>query len=155
MAQYLRAKTTIVPLPETSVLSIVNCIPQSLSKSFLWQKYVLEMNSISQISREISSAKETVRRHLLLWGIPLRPADNKQRLNKGQVGFGERRIKAHIELNKRELAVVEKMKALRNQGYSYWKISEILNSMGVPTKSRKAKWQAATVMKILKRNGVF
>ncbi|MBN8535792.1 MAG: recombinase family protein [Deltaproteobacteria bacterium] len=113
------------------------------------------MNSISQISREISSAKETVKRHLLLWDIKLRPSDNKQRLNKGQVGFGERRIKAHIEQNKRELAVVEKMKALRSQGYSYWKIAEILNSMKVPTKSRKAKWKAATVMKILKRTGAF
>lgn len=125
MAQHFTAKTTIVPLPETSVLSIVNCIPQSLSKSFLWQKYVLEMNSISQISREISSAKETVKRHLLLWDIQLRPSDNKQLPNKGQVGFGGRRIKAHIEQNKRELTVVQKMKALRNQGYSYWKIAEI------------------------------
>jgi len=155
MAQYFRAITTTVPLPESVVLSTVNCIPRSLSKSFLWQKYALEMNSVSQIAREISSAKETVRRYLTLWDIPLRPTDSKQRLNKGQVGFGEKRVKALIQQNKQELAVIEKMKALRGQGFSYWKIAEILNSMKVPTKSRKAKWQAATVMKILKKNGVF
>lgn len=152
MAQYFRAKTTGVPLPESTILSTVNCIPESLSKSFLWQKYVVEMASISRISKQICSAKQTVRRHLLLYGIPLRHADLKQRLNKGQIGFGEKRIKALIQRNNREIAVIEKMSALRAQGFSYWKIADILNSMSIPTKSRVAKWQAATVMKILKRN---
>jgi hypothetical protein len=155
LAQQLRAKTTIVPLPETSVLSIVNCIPESLSKAFLYRRYVVEMNSISRIAREISSAKETVRRYLTLWRIPLRPSDIGQRLNKGQVGYGERRVKSLIQRNRQELEIIEKMKALRRQGFSYWRIAEILNSMKVLTKSRRAKWQAATVMKILKRSGVF
>lgn len=155
LAQHFRAKTTIVPLPETSVLSIVNCIPMPLSKAFLYQRYAVEMNSISRIAKEISSAKETVRRYLTLWRIPLRSADIDQLLNKGQVGYGERRVKSLIQCNKRELGVIEQMKALRGQGFSYWRIAEILNSMKVPTKSRKARWQAATVMKILKKNGVF
>lgn len=152
MAAYFRAKTTGVPLPESTVFSTFNCIPESLSKSFLWQKYIVEMNSISRVSKQICSAKETVRRHLLLYGIPLRPTDVKQRLNKGQIGYGEKRIKSLIQRNNQELVIIEKMKALRAQGFSYWKIADILNSMSIPTKSRVAKWQAATVMKILKRN---
>ena len=45
---------------------------------------------------------------------------------------------------------VGKMLELRGQGFSYWKIADLFNSMGVPTKTRKTKWQAATVMKIMK-----
>ena len=51
---------------------------------------------------------------------------------------------------KREAEVIEKMKTLRDQGHSYWKIAEILDAMKIPTKTRRAGWKAATVMKILK-----
>ena len=57
-------------------------------------------------------------------------------------------------VNQRERDTVERMMSLRDKGYSYWKIAEILNSMGIPTKSRRAQWQAATVMKILKATDV-
>ena len=43
------------------------------------------------------------------------------------------------------------MQILREQGYSYWKIAEVLNTMKIPTKTRKAKWHPTTVMKILKK----
>lgn len=67
------------------------------------------------------------------------------------MGFGERIQRNRIINHKGELKHVEHIAKLRALGHSYWKIAEILNSMGVPTKSRRAKWQAATVMKILKR----
>lgn len=71
-------------------------------------------------------------------------------MNKGQLGYGEKRRTGHTAIHQREAEVVEKMQELRRQGYSYWKIAEILDAMKVPTKTRRAAWKAATVMKILK-----
>ena len=42
------------------------------------------------------------------------------------------------------------MKKLREQGFSYWKIADVFNSMGVPTKNEDSRWHPTTVMKILK-----
>jgi hypothetical protein len=46
------------------------------------------------------------------------------------------------------------MLELRKHGYSYHKIAEILTTMGIPTKNRRPKWRATTVMKILKAHGI-
>ena len=86
------------------------------------------------------------------YSIPLREAEQTPWYRRGQVGYGKRVVNGRVVVNQREIEAVERMVALRDLGYSYWKIAEILNSMGVPTKSRRAKWQAATVMKILKSN---
>ena len=51
--------------------------------------------------------------------------------------------------NEQELLTIKKMRSLRDQGYSYWKIAEILTVMKIPTKTRRSGWKAATVMKIL------
>jgi Recombinase len=56
-----------------------------------------------------------------------------------------------VEECKSELAVIDKMNRLREQEFSYWKIAEVLNSMGVPTKTRKGPWQARSVQQILDR----
>jgi hypothetical protein len=54
--------------------------------------------------------------------------------------------------NKKASENIERMKTLRDQGYSYWKISEIFNSMGIPTKNSGARWHPTTVMNILNAN---
>jgi hypothetical protein len=41
------------------------------------------------------------------------------------------------------------MVELRAKGFSYWKIADILNSIGVPTKTRKGKWQPRFVKTVL------
>ncbi len=84
------------------------------------------------------------------YGIPLRDADQTPWYRRGQLGFGKRVVNGRVTLDQREIDTIEHMRDLHSKGFSYWKIAEILNSMGVPTKSRRAKWQAATVMKIIK-----
>jgi transcriptional regulator len=44
-----------------------------------------------------------------------------------------------------------KMITLREKGYSYRKIAEILDTMQIPTKTHKRKWQARVVHGILNR----
>ena len=86
------------------------------------------------------------------FGIPLRPEEESRRLlRNGQLGYGERTRNSKTDKHKRELENIQKMQILREQGYSYWKIAEVLNTMKIPTKTRKAKWHPTTVMKILKK----
>lgn len=80
---------------------------------------------------------------------PLRDANQSPWYRRGQRGFGKRVVNGRVTINQREVKIIANMQDLRAKGYSYWKIAEILNWMGVPTKSRRAKWQAATVMKII------
>lgn len=51
--------------------------------------------------------------------------------------------------HQRELKAIEKMRKLREKGFSYWKIAEVLNAMKVPTKTHKGKWHARTVLSVL------
>jgi hypothetical protein len=46
---------------------------------------------------------------------------------------------------------IQKMKDLREKGFSYWKIADVFNSMGIPTKTRKGKWHAKTIQQILSK----
>jgi hypothetical protein len=120
------------------------------NESFLRQKYLSEGLSTKQIAGLIFSARSTVVSALERYGIPLRDADQSPWYRRGQLGFGKRVVNGRVMVNQREVDTIEHMRDLHGKGFSYWKIAEILNAMGVPTKSRRAKWQAATVMKILK-----
>ena len=111
---------------------------------------MVEGLSASQISKEIFSARSTVVKHLKKFGIALRSEEEARELRKGQLGYGERTKKGKPDKHKRELENIRKMQKLRDQGYSYWKIAEVFNTMKIPTKTRRAKWHPTTVMKILK-----
>ena len=121
---------------------------------FLRQKYLEEGLSTRQIAALIFSSRSTISVHLKKFGIPLRPEDISHKMNKGQLGYGEKRRAGQEAVHQREAAIIEKMKTLRAQGHSYWKIADILNAMKIPTKTRRAGWKAATVMKILKSDEV-
>lgn len=121
-----------------------------MNPDFLHQKYIVEELSASQIAAQIFSARSTVVKHLKKYGIPLRSEEESRKLRKGQLGYGERTKNGKPDQHKREIENIKKMQKLRDQGYSYWKIAEVFNSMAIPTKTRKAKWHPTTVMKILK-----
>ena len=54
--------------------------------------------------------------------------------------------------HKREQEAILKMRELRDKGFSFWKIAEVLNTMKMPTKTRKGRWHARTVQAILLKN---
>ena len=110
----------------------------------------MEKLSTRQIAEQIFSARSTVVTHLRAFGIPMRSEDEAHDLNNGQCSFGEKIVAGKVSPHKGELAVLRRMQVLRIRGLSYWKIAAQLNSSGVPTKNRKAKWHATTVMKMLK-----
>jgi len=141
------------PPAQPSIITEFNIIPLFRNESFLRQKYVVEGLSTKQISGLIFSARSTVVASLKRYGITLRDADQTAWYRRGQLGYGKRVVNGRVTVNQREVEIIANMQDLRVKGYSYWKIAEILNSMGVPTKSRRAKWQAATVMKIIDSGG--
>jgi hypothetical protein len=50
--------------------------------------------------------------------------------------------------HKRELEAILKMRKLRDQGFSFWMIAKVLNTMEMPTKNRKGRWHARTIQAI-------
>lgn len=121
-------------------------------KSFLHQKYVVERLSIAEIAAEIFSAESTVHKYLRKFGIPIRkPGDIIRR--KRALAYGRRIEDRRVVAHQRELEVIDKMRSLRDQGFSYWKIADVLNAMKVPTKTRKGKWHARSVQQILDSAG--
>ncbi|MEO5971153.1 MAG: recombinase family protein, partial [Bdellovibrionia bacterium] len=63
--------------------------------------------------------------------------------------YGESWRKRQVIVNQREQENIEKMKTLRVQGFSYWKIAEVFNSMKVPTKTGRGRWHARAIQKNL------
>ncbi len=103
------------------------------------------------IAESLGCSHPTILANLQRFGIPFRDA-KPDHYKRGQVTYGRRALRSKEVEHKRELEVLAKIQNLRSQGFSYWKIADVLNTMGVPTKTRRAPWQPATVMKILKRN---
>ena len=117
-------------------------------RDFLHQKYVVERLSTKEIAAQISSSRTAVSSGLKRFGIPIRPCDaaNKTR---SQLRYGEAWRKRQVVAHQRELESIEKMKRLRERGFSYWKIADVFNSMKIPTKTGRGRWHARAVQKVL------
>jgi chorismate mutase len=87
-------------------------------------------------------------KYLEAFGIALRDEDR----GPNQLRFGKQWRDCQLVDNERERAVIEKMLALRQQGFSYEKIAEILNTLDIKTKSGRSRWYAKTVRQILLRS---
>jgi len=137
------------PPPRLVMVSQFQHIPIFRSKSFLHKKYVIERLSIKQIAKEIVSSRTAVAKYLKEHGIPLRHDDPEHKYQ-SRLRYGRIMRSRQLAAHGRELETVKKMKELRSQGFSYWKIADVLNTMKVPTKKQKGRWHARTIQKILK-----
>ena len=124
------------------------------NKAFLHQKYDVEKRSIKEIAAEISSSRSAVSKHLVEHGIrePYQFVRPKWR---SQLKYGEAWRDRLVVPYKRELENIERMKRLREQGFSYWKIADVFNSMKIPTKSGRGKWHARYIQKILEEKSTL
>ena len=146
------AYAKLVSAPKSIVISRIRDTPLFKVKSFLYQKYTIERLSPSQISSQIFSARSIVMKYLKHFEIPLRSevAETKRRR---PPAFGQCRAGSELTGHKRELAIVNKMVRLRAEGLSYWKVADVLNAWGIPTKTRKGRWSAKQIHQILIRFG--
>ncbi len=120
-------------------------------KTFLHQKYVVEGLSCEEIATQIFSARTTVLKYLNIHGIPVREVGTNQKRVRG-LAYGQKVKERSLAEHKREQEAILKMRELRDKGFSYWKIADVLNAMKVPTKTRKGKWHARSVLAILDRS---
>jgi site-specific DNA recombinase len=118
---------------------------------FLRRKYCEERLSAKQIGDLVGSARSTVVTYLKASKIPLRSQEEARKLHKAQSGYGERVLDGKLVPCKRELEVIAMVKNLREQGMTLQAITDFLNSMKIPTKTKKAKWETRTVWNLLYR----
>ena len=118
------------------------------NKEILYQKYVVEGRGMRELAVEFKAARETIANQLRLFEIPIRNAGSNQNRKRG-LAYGEKCRERELKAHKKELENIQKMRELRDKGFSYWKIADVFNSMGVPTKTRKGKWHAKTIQQIL------
>jgi site-specific DNA recombinase len=124
-----------------------NVIPLYRQESFLRTEYLEKGRSIHEIASEIFASRSAVSASMRRLGIPFRTGDQIQ---EGQLAFGQRIKNGHRICHKKENDTLRHMSDLRQQGFSYHKIADILNTLAIPTKCRKSKWHGTTVMNILK-----
>jgi hypothetical protein len=136
--------------PRIEVFKIIEFIwrPSYKDEHLLHQKYVVERLSASEIAFENSSSTSTVLKFLRLAKIPIRPADKKTRR---RLSYGEAWKDGRVVPHEREPGNIEKMRQLRVRGFSYWEIADILKGMNISTKTRKGKWHARYVQKLIER----
>jgi hypothetical protein len=140
-------------LPPGQLADIIDVpwTPRYLDKDFLQQKYEVERLSAEELAALVPCAVSTVIKYLRVHGIAVRDSGDNIRRQRG-VGYGRRIAGREQVEHKAELATIAKMADLRRQGFSYWKIADILNSMKIPTKTRRGKWHARSVQQILDRH---
>lgn len=147
--QYSTNATRFQPV-KSIMISSIQYTPLYRNKEFLHQKYVVEKLSTVEISQLILSARSTVSKYLTLYEIPLRESDRMIKKKPGYgLAYGKRIVNRQEILHKREQDNIGKMKELRGQGFSYWKIADVFNSMRIPTQTGKGKWYAKTIHQIL------
>ena len=143
-------KAVIFSLPKTSIESSIQVVPAYQSRSFLQAYYIDKGLSARAVAALTFSARSTIIEHLRANNIPLRSADKQRLLHPGQIRYGEKILNGRIAPHKDELKVIERMKVLRTEGHSYRAIAKILEKNGIPTKNKKLRWHATSIMKILK-----
>lgn len=150
MAQVSADNPEDFPPPKPLVISSISVVPIHRQESFLRQKYEAEGLSTRQIAAQTFSARSTVSKYLKKHGVAVKPANPSR---KGQIAFGEKVEGGTLRKKMTETEAITAMVRLRNEGYSFRQIAAWLDAKGVKTKNRRNRWQAATVMKILKRVG--
>ena len=123
------------------------------SKDILHQKYIIERLSTDEIAKQIGTARSTILKYLKIHGIPVRGTGQSIRKRAGYgLSYGRRIVNRQEVANKREQDYIAKLKDLRQQGFSYWKIADIFNTLKVPTKTGRGRWHARSVQQILDAN---
>ena len=136
--------------PSFYLVDIVSFIhtPLYKNKEFLHQKYIVEGLTCKEIASLTFSVRSTVLKYLKHFEIEVRPVGSNQNRKRG-LAYGSKSQAKRIVDHKAEKEMIKRVQSLRDQGYSYQKIADILNTMKVPTKTRKGNWSRKQVWSIL------
>lgn len=87
---------------------------------------------------EFGVARQTISKQMKEFGVKTREPGAVQNRKRG-LAYGKKIKNREVVVHKKEQEVIEKIKELREQGFSYHKIADVLNVMKVSTKTRKGK----------------
>ncbi len=104
------------------------------------------------IAREFACSKTHILDLLLKHNIPPRqPYKYRDRC----YAYGKRKVRSKTIDHKGELRTIATIKQMYSEGLSMSAIARFLNTMKIPTKQQGKGWHTNTVVKIIKREGVF
>jgi hypothetical protein len=129
--------------------------PAYLNRDFLYQKYVVEKLSTSEIAALISSCQSTVGKYLKEYGIIARKGQGHQKRAGFGLAYGKIIVGREELPHQKQQQNIKKMWTLRTRGYSYWKIAEVFNTMCIPTQTGRGRWHARSVKAIMDANRPF
>ena len=118
------------------------------NKAHLHQKYVVERCSLNELAVEFGVARQTISKQMKEFGIQTRVPGTVQNRKRG-LAYGKKVKDREIVVYKNEQEIIERIKELREQGFSYYKIANVLNVMKVPTKAKRVKWSSKTVWQVI------
>ena len=134
-------------------MELDSCIASSfIPESVLRQKYLENHLSTGEIAQEFSCSKTRIRDLLLKHNIPLR---KRSECRGSRLAYGKRRVGGKITDHKAELRTLATIKQMYSEGISTNAIARFLNTMKLPTKQQGKSWHGNTIIKILKREGVY
>jgi len=141
-------RTPDFPPPKLSIISSIQQVPLFRNEFFLRQKYEIERLTTQEIATQIFSSRTAVATALKMYGIPIRSNEGGHK-TRSQLRYGEAWRCRQVVVHQREQENIAKMKKLREQDFSYWKIAAVFNSMKVPTKTGRGRWHARAIQKVL------
>ena len=103
---------------------------------------------MAQISEQIFSSKDTVRRGLERFGITVREA-HRPHGRPAQPRFGQKIRNGKVEAYQAEKKVVDAITGLKSQGMGLRQIARTMSQLGIPTKCRGRAWHPEMVRRIL------
>lgn len=119
-----------------------------VSSELLRNYYEVQKMSTKEMAKRLETSSSVIQKYLEEYGIKPRPVGSNVKRKRG-VAYGQKIIRGQAQVLLKERENIEKMQELRANGFSYWKIAEIFNSMKIPTKTKKGKWHAKTICSIL------
>ena len=118
------------------------------NKELLYQKYIVERRSLNELAVEFGVSRQTISKQTKEFGIPVRNSGANVERKRG-LAYGEKIENRKKVVHKREQEVIRQIKELREQGFSYHKIADVLNTLKIPTKMKRGKWHSKSVYQII------
>lgn len=140
----------VLKVPPLELLDSFGFVHTRLFKNreFLYQKYVSEGLSLAQISEQICSSKEAIRKRLEYFGISVREPHNPHG-RPAQPRYGQRLQSGKSVVHQAEQRVIDAILELKVQGMGLRQIARTMTQLGISTKCRGKAWHPQMVSRIL------
>lgn len=127
MVAHTADKTISFSSTKIQMISRVQYFPLVKQENFLRAKYEAEGLSPREIADLTFSSRSTIVKSLEMHGIALREEDKFC----GTLPYGKYWNERQIALNICEQNTINKVRELRDQGFSFAKVASVMNTMGI------------------------